>query len=66
MWIHAVLLLGALQVIVGDNDSKIVCYYDSRGFSREGKQVFCEFSRISIHRVDDVEGTFNTLKHFTI
>lgn len=30
-------LLGAVNIDCADNNSKIVCYYDSRAFAKEGK-----------------------------
>lgn len=30
-------MLGAVEIYCADNNSKIVCYYDSRSFAKEGK-----------------------------
>lgn len=37
LFVNLLLLLSAVQIYCADNNSKIVCYYDSRAFGREGK-----------------------------
>jgi hypothetical protein len=45
MWkiilVNFLFLLGSVEIYcaAADNNSKIVCYYDSRAFAKEGEQV---------------------------
>lgn len=35
--VNFLLVLGVVHINCADNNSKIVCYYDSRAFAQEGK-----------------------------
>lgn len=68
MW-HKVLLVNSFilfsAVLSADNNSKIVCYYDSRAFVKEGKRVrssfsiFYNLSQNNIWKDDDINNSFS-------